>query len=231
MDNLSILTVRLIRQENRRQVSPRHYASETRQASSRATRRRIVLGALDLITAEGGLRDFTMELVAKRSGVSRMTVYYQFHSRAELLDALFDELVERGHLVTGIEAAFEETDALLVVDRLVDAFCALWSAEPLAMRRLRSLASVDPSLEADLRARDERRRVAVQMAVDRLVMAGAGGTAGALESIEALNALLSFEVWDILGGRDGRLEEACSRVHALVNAAIPLTTDLIEIES
>jgi AcrR family transcriptional regulator len=201
-------------------VSPRRYSSETREASSRATRRRIVLGALDLIKAEGGLRDFTMELVAKRSGVSRMTVYYQFHSRAELLDALFDELVERGHLVTGLEGAFEETDALIVVDRLVDAFCGLWSAEPLAMRRLRSLAAVDPTLEADLRARDERRRVAVGMAVDRLAAAGVGGTAGALESIEALNALLSFEVWDILGGRDGRAEEACSRVHALVNAAI-----------
>jgi len=200
-------------------VSPRNYASDTRRASSQATRRRIVLGALDLVKAEGGLRDFTMELVAKRSGVSRMTVYYQFHSRAELIDALFDELVDRGHLVDGIARASEETDALMVVDRLVDAFCALWSCEPVAMRRLRSLASVDPSLEADLRARDDRRRVAVRMAVDRLAAAGGGG-ASASESIEALNALLSFELWDILGGREGRVEEACARVHALVNATI-----------
>ena len=198
-------------------MSPRNYGSETRQASSQATRRRIVLGALDLVQAEGGLRDFTMELVAKRSGVSRMTVYYQFHSRAELLDALFDELVERAHLVDGIARASEETDALMVVDRLVDAFCALWSGEPVAMRRLRSLASVDPSLEADLRARDDRRRVAVRMAVDRLTT---GGAASASESIETLNALLSFELWDILGGREGRVEEACARVHALVNATI-----------
>jgi len=205
-------------------VSPRRYASETREASSRATRRRIVLGALDLIKAEGGLSDFTMELVAKRSGVSRMTVYYQFHARADLLDALFDELVERGHLVAGIEGALEETDALMVVDRLVDAFCTLWSAEPLAMRRLRSLAAVDPSLEADLRVRDDRRRVAVRMTVDRLAAAGVLETATAQESIEALNALLSFEVWDILGGRDGRVDEARSRVHALVNAAIGSAT-------
>ena len=205
-------------------MSPRRYASETREASSRATRRRIVLGALDLIKAEGGLGDFTMELVARRSGVSRMTVYYQFHARADLLDALFDELVERGHLVAGIEGALEETDALMVVDRLVDAFCALWSAEPLAMRRLRSLAAVDPSLEADLRVRDDRRRVAVRMTVDRLAAAGVVETATAQESIEALNALLSFEVWDILGGRDGRVDEARSRVHALVNAAIGSAT-------
>ena len=205
-------------------MSPRRYASETREASSRATRRRIVLGALDLIKAEGGLSDFTMELVAKRSGVSRMTVYYQFHARADLLDALFDELVERGHLVAGIEGALEETDALMVVDRLVDAFCTLWSAEPLAMRRLRSLAAVDPSLEADLRVRDDRRRLAVRMTVDRLAAAGVVETATAQESIEALNALLSFEVWDILGGRDGRVDEARSRVHALVNAAIGSAT-------
>jgi len=205
-------------------VSPRRYASETREASSRSTRRRIVLGALDLIKAEGGLSDFTMELVAKRSGVSRMTVYYQFHARADLLDALFDELVERGHLVAGIEGALQETDALMVVDRLVDAFCALWSAEPLAMRRLRSLAAVDPSLEADLRVRDDRRRLAVRMTVDRLAAAGVVETATAQESIEALNALLSFEVWDILGGRDGRVDEARSRVHALVNAAIGSAT-------
>src|SRR4029079_1302746 len=186
---LALHGVRLIRKENLRQVSPRRYSSETREASSRATRRRIVLGALDLIKAEGGLRDFTMELVAKRSGVSRMTVYYQFHARADLLDALFDELVERGHLVAGIEGALEETDALIAVDRLVDAFCALWSAEPLAMRRLRSLAAVDPSLEADLRVRDDRRRVAVRMTVDRLAAAGVVETATAQESIEALNAL------------------------------------------
>jgi len=205
-------------------VSPRRYSSETREASSRATRRRIVLGALDLIKAEGGLGDFTMELVARRSGVSRMTVYYQFHARADLLDALFDELVERGHLVAGIEGALEETDALMVVDRLVDAFCTLWSAEPLAMRRLRSLAAVDPSLEADLRVRDDRRRLAVRMTVDRLAAAGVVETATAQESIEALNALLSFEVWDILGGRDGRVDEARSRVHALVNAAIGSAT-------
>ena len=218
MYRVSVHYVRVIRPENRRQVSPRTYASDTRQASSQATRRRIVLGALDLVKAEGGLRDFTMELVAKRSGVSRMTVYYQFHSRAELIDALFDELVDRGHLVDGIARASEETDALMVVDRLVDAFCELWSCEPVAMRRLRSLASVDPSLEADLQARDDRRRVAVRMAVDRVTAAGEGGAARASESIEALNALLSFELWDILGGREGRVEEACARVHALVNA-------------
>ena len=153
-----------------------------------------------------------------------MTVYYQFHARADLLDALFDELVERGHLIGGIEGALEETDALMVVDRLVDAFCTLWSAEPLAMRRLRSLAAVDPSLEADLRVRDDRRRLAVRLTVDRLAAAGVVETATAQESIEALNALLSFEVWDILGGRDGRVDEARSRVHALVNAAIGSAT-------
>jgi hypothetical protein len=62
------------------------------------------------------------------------------------------------------------------------------------------------------------------MTVDRLAAAGVVETATAQESIEALNALLSFEVWDILGGRDGRVDEARSRVHALVNAAIGSAT-------
>ena len=60
MYRVSVHYVRVIRPENRRQVSPRRYSSETRQASSQATRRRIVLGALDLVKAEGGLRDFTI---------------------------------------------------------------------------------------------------------------------------------------------------------------------------
>jgi hypothetical protein len=47
-----------------------------------------------------------------------------------------------------------------------------------------------------------------------------GGAASALELVEALNALLSFEIWDILGGREGQVEDARSRVHTLVNAAI-----------
>ncbi len=45
---------------------------------------------------EGGLFGFTVDAVAREAGVARMTVYYQFGSKAGLLEAIFDSLAVRG---------------------------------------------------------------------------------------------------------------------------------------
>lgn len=56
-------------------------------------RARIVAGAADFLR-ESGLRGFSMEAAALRSGVSRKTVYNYFSSRFELLDVIFETSVK-----------------------------------------------------------------------------------------------------------------------------------------
>ncbi len=206
-------------------MSPRPYRSEQRDAASAATRQRIVRAAIELVSADAGIREFTMEAVARQAGVSRVTVYYQFGSRRELLDASFDELAERGGIADGLSSAFRQAEAGAVLDGVVDAFMALWAAEPSAMRRFRSLAAVDPSLESDLRERDGRRRTAVGMATERLISSGALAEDSRDEAVDALDALLSFEVWDLLGGRDGRGERVGPIVRRLARRIIGVAGD------
>ncbi len=206
-------------------MSPRPYHSVQRDAASAATRQRIVRAAIELVSADAGVREFTMEAVARQAGVSRVTVYYQFGSRRELLDASFDELAERGGIADGLSSAFRQVEAGAVLDGVVDAFMTLWAAEPSAMRRFRSLAAVDPSLESDLRERDGRRRTAVGMAAERLVSSGALSAESRDEAVDALDALLSFEVWDLLGGRDGRAGRVGPIVRRLARRVIGIAED------
>jgi AcrR family transcriptional regulator len=74
-----------------------------------ATAERILDAALELAAASG-LRHLTMDDVAARAGVGRMTVYRRFSSRAELVDAL--TVRESRRCLERIQAAVEaETQA------------------------------------------------------------------------------------------------------------------------
>ena len=96
-------------------MSPRPYRLGQRRLAADRTRARIVAAARALLTAEGGLAGFTVDAVARQASVSRMTVYYQFDSRAGLLDALFDDLAARGGL-DQLAAAFGLPDPLAALD-------------------------------------------------------------------------------------------------------------------
>ena len=75
----------------------RSYNPVERLRSVEAGRERIVAAARDLLEdddAEG----FSIDAVARRAGVARMTIYNQFESKAGLLEALFDSLAARGPL-------------------------------------------------------------------------------------------------------------------------------------
>jgi AcrR family transcriptional regulator len=56
-------------------MSPRPYRMERRRESADENRLRIIAAARDLLTAGDGARRFSMEEVARRAGVARMTVY------------------------------------------------------------------------------------------------------------------------------------------------------------
>ena len=68
-----------------------------RQAAADKTRRRILASARKLLLAKN-FSEFTMEAVARAADVSRLTVYYQFDSKAGVLEALYNYIARRGEM-------------------------------------------------------------------------------------------------------------------------------------
>src|SRR6478672_4295525 len=97
-------------------MSPRPYQLGKRRDAAAATGARILAAARDVFASGDGLTDFTVDAVARRAGVARMTVYYRFGSRDRLLAALFDDLAGRGRLGELLPAAFSRDDPLQALD-------------------------------------------------------------------------------------------------------------------
>ncbi len=182
-------------------VSRRPYRSPRRDASATQTRERIVKAANAILGAADGIRDFSLEAVARKAGVTRLTVYNHFGSRRALLEAAFDQRAERGrfHRIAEIMAVSEPHAALR---HLVDFFCDFWSSDPTAIGLLHCAGAADPEIAESLRARLERRRGALATIVRRLGADRLAPRARA-ELVDTLFALTSFEFFAHLteGGR------------------------------
>jgi AcrR family transcriptional regulator len=136
-------------------MSPRPYNMEKRQAVASETRTRILEAARQLLATESET-ELSMEAIARRADVSRLTLYYQFDSRTGLLEALYDYLANRGNM-RRIPEVFLETDLAAAIDQLVSIFVGFWASDPVALRRLRAMAVLDPDIDKGIQARDARR--------------------------------------------------------------------------
>jgi AcrR family transcriptional regulator len=204
-------------------MSPRPYRLGQRQATTEQTRARILAAAHQLLAAPGGIAAFTVEAVARQADVSRMTVYYQFGSKAGLLEALFDQLATTGRLPQGAVAALGQPDPLDALAGYVAAFAGFWAAERLVLRRLRNLAALDPELEQGVRARDARRRKGLELLAGRLADRYGHPPHDALgEAVVVLHMLTSFETFDALAGPDRSPRDVAPQVHRLAVAALGL---------
>src|SRR5213593_1924846 len=133
-------------------MSPRTYKIENRRAAAEQTRSRVLEATRKLIMASSVPP--SIDAVAARAGVARMTIYYQFGSKAGLLEALFDDLAARGGLEQ-LPAAFGQPDPLEALAELIGVFCRFWASDRLLIRRLQGLAALDPDFEQV--SREERR--------------------------------------------------------------------------
>ena len=89
---------------------------------------RILDAALELVAASG-LRNLTMDDVAARAGVGRMTVYRRFGDRERLIDALAIREVRR--CLAELDAAVDRSDADRRPDRATDSLTVA-AADPRA---------------------------------------------------------------------------------------------------
>lgn len=201
-------------------MTPRPYRLGRRRAAADRTRARILRVARALLAGKGGTERFSLDAVARRAGVARMTVYYQFRSRRGLFEALFDSFAEQGDLPERIAAAFEHPDPQDVLADLVAAFARFWQAGRPWIRRVRALGVLDRELGEALAARDARRREVMRVLLDRMGQRyGRPAPGERAETERALYALTSFETFDTLAGSRA-LEDAAPAVLRLARGAI-----------
>jgi len=157
---------------------------------------RVLDAARDLILARA--TPPSIEAVAEKAGVARMTVYYQFGSKVGLLEGLFDSL-GGPHFRSELPRVMSHADPLAALADLIDVFFRFWSAERLVTRRIRGMAALDPDFEKSIRGRDERRRQVLRMVLGRVAEKHGKPTVDSFEeTVDVLYALTSFATFDTL---------------------------------
>jgi AcrR family transcriptional regulator len=194
-------------------MSPRAYTLGQRQIAVEETRRRIVSSARELLADESGPPGFTVEAVARQAGVARMTVYHQYRSKRAVLEALFDDLANRG-LMPHLRLAFSEPSPARALELVIAAFTAFWESDRIVLRRARALAALDLEVAESVRARDEMRRDHLRRILERLLPRSAARE----ETIDVLHMLTSFETFDALMVT-GRTREEATRIIRRLAAA------------
>jgi AcrR family transcriptional regulator len=201
-------------------MSPRAYTIGQRQLATDLTRGRIVAAARDLLADEKGSAGFTLDAVARKANVARMTVYYQFDSKRGLLEALFDDLANRG-LMPHLRAIFHEPDPKRALNTLIAAFVAFWEADRVVLRRVRALAALDADVAASVRAREEIRRGHLSKIVGRLYEGKGSTMAKALPvAVDVLHMLTTFETFDALRSAERSAEDTRRIIGQLAAAVI-----------
>ncbi len=168
-----------------------------RGANIAATRRRIIEAARDLF-GEEGFHGVGLESVAKKAGMTRATVYYQFGSKLGLLDALVADIEARGESWRIVEAA-SHPDPVTALRGALHESCRFWAADHGLARKLLALAAVDPDAARVLGGREERRKELVDSVVARLAADGRlRPGCSRRHASEVLTLLSSFEAFDQL---------------------------------
>jgi len=204
-------------------MSPRSYRLGQRQASTEQTRARILTAARALLAESSGFSGFSIDAIAHKADVARMTVYHQFGSKIGLLEALSDSLAAHGGMEQ-LASAFQRPEPLDALDDYIVVFGRFWNADRLVMRRLRALASLDPDFEQVIRARDEWRRQGIRVIMQRVIEKHMLSSVESLDEIvDTLFTLLSFETFDTLAGPKRSLEEVVPVVQRLARAALSLS--------
>jgi AcrR family transcriptional regulator len=161
-------------------VERRAYRLGRRQASVDRTANSILAAASELV-AEGRASQLSVGAVARKAGVSRLTIYNRFGSRARLLEALAPHR-ELSPPPSG--------DAREALRQHLQQACSAWAA--------------NPALYRNLPPADGGGNEACRALVERLAAADALRPGCSLKEAEdVVNALTTFAVFDRLH-KDGR---------------------------
>ncbi len=201
-------------------MSPRAYSMEKRQAAAAETRGRILDAARQILAQELDT-ELSMDAIARRADVSRLTIYYHFHSRPGLLEALYDYLAMRGHMQRAAEV-FHEPDPSVALGKLVHMLVGFWSSDPGVIRRLHAMAALDTEVATGIQARNVRRQHAAREILRRMAAARKKELGPEQQNLAAdvLCTLTSFETYDALAKAGHGREEIIATITRLARCAV-----------
>lgn len=194
----------------------RPYRSPRRAAAADETRARVLAAARELLVDAAGISGFTVDAVARRAGVTRVTVYNQFGSKTGLIEAVFDTMAIVRFGVERLIAALKLPDPVETLRQFTAIFGRVWEADRAVIRRLQGLAALDPEFSAVWHARESRRRTGLQTIVARASGLRGVPRADRIEDVtDVLFALIAFETYDVIAGPDRPLEHSVPIVRRL----------------
>jgi AcrR family transcriptional regulator len=198
-----------------------------RQAASDKTRERILAAARELLLEEN-FSAFTMDAVAHAADVTRLTVYYQFDSKAGLLEELYNYIARRGEMRQLAEVFRQGGDPLKMLHDFIKVFANFWASDRKVIRRLHALGAMDAEIGQSLRARNERRRNGLIVIVEGYCDEYRSLTSLQLPiAIDTLHMLTSFETFDALAGSKRGLAEIVEIILKLAHKAIGFTPSFV----
>lgn len=177
-------------------MQTRSYVSSVRSAAAAEKRERVVEAASRYLREDAGISGFSLEAVAKAAGVTRLTVYNQFGSRRGLLEAVFDEIAQRGGLFQ-LADAMTAPDPRRGLDMVIEIFCRFWSSDP-ALGRLHDAMAIDTEFAVALTERNERRRQTIGVLMARII-AGPALEARRRDATDLIFCLTSCATYRMLG--------------------------------
>jgi AcrR family transcriptional regulator len=203
-------------------MSPRRYRMGQRDAAAERTRTRILTAARELLATLREFSEFSVDAVAHKSGVARMTVYYQFGSKAGLLEALYENLVGRNETLQ-LADANRKADSLSALLEFVDVFVRVWSSDRNVIRRMHALAALDPGLAQSVQMRSANRRHELEMILKRVRgQYGHPGFSKFSEALEIVYMLTSFETFDHLAAATRKPSEVADAIKRMALATVVL---------
>lgn len=179
-----------------------------------------VLAAARTQLETGGVREFSMESLAKASGVTRQTIHNLFGTRTGVLEALFDQIA----IGAGMERMREvmtAQDGEKMLNGFVQVFSNFWMKNRILLKRIHGIAAIDPEFGKAILARNQRRRMAAIRIVERLDrFLGGNNDESQPDRVAFLVALTSFEFFDALAESLGSTEAAQLRLPDLIKKSL-----------
>ena len=192
----------------------RGYRSAKRDSAAEQTRARIISAANRQLRSAKGLQSLSLESVAARAGVTRLTVYNQFGSRRGLLEAVFDDVAFRGGLHR-LPEAMAEKDPRRALARLIEIFCDFWYFNRHMLGQIIGAGAADQRLERAMQERNERRRKMITIILRRLEGADRAPPEVFEEVVDALFVLTGHAVFAGLADKDRSVGTVCRLVQDL----------------
>jgi AcrR family transcriptional regulator len=193
---------------------------ERRREAADENRLRIINAARELLASHQSDERFSLDAVARRAGVARMTVYHQFGSLRGLLEGICDSLAITGGM-TSLAGAFQRSDPLEALDEFIAVFMRFWETDQEVRRGLGAMAILDPDVAAVLEERSGWRRKGLRVLLDRIAkQSGRPKPKQMDQTLDLLYMLTSFPTYDSLARPKRSRAEVTAMVQGLARRVL-----------